>query len=169
MSATVDIIVLGAKGRMGQMVLQACANRIKGGAPLRVIGAIEPAGSPNLGQRTGVDGIDAVITSDIEALLGPGAVVIDFTSPQASLATLAAIRRKGGAHVLCTTGLGEAEKETVREAARSVPVVMSPNMSMGVTLMFRVAENSYDSFVYLMQAMEQQQAAQAQQPAQQRR
>jgi 4-hydroxy-tetrahydrodipicolinate reductase len=125
---------------MGRTVLQACANRIKGGAALRVIGAIEPVGSPSLGERTGVDGIDAVITSDLEALLGPGAVVIDFTSPQASLATLAAIGRKGGAHVLCTTGFGEAEKRAIREAAKSVPVVMAPNMSVGVTLMFRVAE-----------------------------
>jgi 4-hydroxy-tetrahydrodipicolinate reductase len=125
---------------MGQMVLQACANRIKAGAALRVTGAIEHAGSPALGQKTGIDGIDVAITSDLEALLGPDAVVIDFTAPQASLATLAAIRRKGGAHVLCTTGFNEAEKQVIAEAAKSVPVVMAPNMSVGVTLMFRVAE-----------------------------
>lgn len=140
MTATTDIIVLGARGRMGQMVLQACANRIKGGASLRVIGAIEPAGSPFLGQKTGIDGIEAAITSDLEALLGPGAVVIDFTAPKASLATLAAVRRKGGAHVLCTTGFSEAEKLEIAEAAKTVPLVMAPNMSVGVTLMFRVAE-----------------------------
>ena len=140
MTATTDIVVLGAKGRMGQMVLQACANRIKGGAPLRVVGAIEPEGSPALGQKTGVEGIDAVLTSDVEALLGPGVVVIDFTAPQASLATLEAVRRKGAAHVICTTGFSEAEKQAIRDAAKSVPVVLSPNMSVGVTLMFRVAE-----------------------------
>ncbi|HLP41477.1 MAG TPA: hypothetical protein VK465_08225, partial [Fibrobacteria bacterium] len=69
-TATTDIIVLGAKGRMGQMVLEACARRLKGPTPgLRVVGAIEPAGSPNLGQPTGVDGIDALITSEVEPLL----------------------------------------------------------------------------------------------------
>jgi 4-hydroxy-tetrahydrodipicolinate reductase len=137
----VDIVVLGAKGRMGQMVLQACAQRIKGGnARLRVIGAIEPPSSPNLGQKTGVDGIDVSITSDLGSLLKPGVVVIDFTTPQASLATLELVRRHGAAHVLCTTGLNASEKQIIAEAARSVPVVFSPNMSVGVTLMFRVAE-----------------------------
>lgn len=140
MTATTDIVVLGAKGRMGQMVLQACASRMRSGAPLRVTGAIEPASSPSLGQKTGVDGIDVAFTSDLEAALTPASVLIDFSSPQASLAALEAVRRKGAAHVLCTTGLSDEQKRTVAEASRNVPIVMSPNMSVGVTLMFRVAE-----------------------------
>jgi 4-hydroxy-tetrahydrodipicolinate reductase len=137
----VDIVVLGAKGRMGQMVLQACAQKSKGADPkLRVIGAVESPSSPNLGQKTGVDGIDVIITPELEPLLRPGVVVIDFTSPQVSLAALATIREKGAAHVLCTTGLSAAEKSIVHEAAKTVPIVMAPNMSIGVTLMFRVAE-----------------------------
>lgn len=140
MSSTTDIVVLGARGRMGQMVLQACANRIRGGAPIRVTGAIEPPGSPALGQKTGVEGIDTLITSDLEAALTPASVIIDFTTPQASLAALAAARRKGAAHVLCTTGMDEAQKAEISAAAKSVPVVFSPNMSVGVILMFRVAE-----------------------------
>jgi 4-hydroxy-tetrahydrodipicolinate reductase len=126
---------------MGQMVLQACAQRNKGGnARLRVVGAIEPPSSPNLGQKTGVEGIDVTITSDLESLLKSGVVVIDFTTPAASLATLELVRKHGAAHVLCTTGLNASEKQVIAEAAKSVPVVFSPNMSVGVTLMFRVAE-----------------------------
>ncbi|MEO7427408.1 MAG: 4-hydroxy-tetrahydrodipicolinate reductase [Fibrobacteria bacterium] len=140
-AAAVDIVVLGAKGRMGQMVLQACAQKSKGENPkLRVVGAVESPSSPNLGQKTGVDGIDVLITSELEPLLRPGVVVIDFTSPQVSLAALEAVRKKGAAHVLCTTGLSAAEKGIVYEAAKTVPIVMAPNMSIGVTLMFRVAE-----------------------------
>jgi 4-hydroxy-tetrahydrodipicolinate reductase len=137
---TVSIIVLGARGRMGQMVLQACANRIRGGQDLEVIGAIEPAASPFQGQGTGIDGIDVKVTSDLAALLRPGVVVIDFTAPQASLDALDLIGKAGAAHVLCTTGLSDAQKAKVAEAAKSVPVVFSPNMSVGVILMFRVAE-----------------------------
>ncbi|MDB5049300.1 MAG: dapB [Fibrobacteres bacterium] len=137
----VGIVVLGAKGRMGQMVLQACAQKQKGENPLlRVVGAVESSSSPNLGQKTGVEGIDVSITSELEPLLRPGVVVIDFTSPQSSLSALAAIRKHGAAHVLCTTGLSPAEKQIVAEAAKTVPIVMAPNMSIGVTLMFRVAE-----------------------------
>lgn len=140
MSATTDIVVLGARGRMGQMVLQVCANRIKSGAALRVIGAIEPPGSPFLGQQTGIDGLDVAISSDLEAALTPGSVIIDFTSPQASMAALSAAKRKGAAHVLCTTGMNADQKAEIEAASKSVPVVFSPNMSVGVILSFRVAE-----------------------------
>ena len=131
---------------MGQMVLQACSQKLasqkqKGESPLlRVVGAVESSSSPNLGHKTGVEGIDVPITSDLESLLRPGVVVIDFTSPQASLAALEIVRKAGAAHVLCTTGLSSAEKQIVTEASKSVPIVMAPNMSIGVTLMFRVAE-----------------------------
>jgi 4-hydroxy-tetrahydrodipicolinate reductase len=140
-AGSVGIVVLGAKGRMGQMVLQACAQKLKGSGPkLSVVGAVESPSSPHLGQKTGVEGIDVLITSELEPLLRPGVVVIDFTAPEVSLATLEAVLRKGAAHVLCTTGLSPSQKQIVAEAAKSVPIVMAPNMSIGVTLMFRVAE-----------------------------
>jgi len=137
---TVSIIVLGAKGRMGQMVLQACANRIRAGQDLKVIAAIESPNSPHLGEATGVDGIGVKIGGDLGTALRPGAVVIDFTSPQASLNALEQVKKAGAAHVLCTTGLSEAQKAIVSEAAKSAPIVFSPNMSVGVILSFRVAE-----------------------------
>jgi 4-hydroxy-tetrahydrodipicolinate reductase len=137
----VGVVVLGAKGRMGQMVLQACAQKLKvPNPPLRVLGAVESSSSPNLGQPVGVPGIDVTITSELAPLLKPGVVVIDFTSPEASMATLEAVRKAGAAHVLCTTGLSAEQKKTVAEAAKTVPIVMAPNMSIGVTVMFRVAE-----------------------------
>ena len=137
---TASIVVLGAKGRMGQMVLQACANRIQAGQDLQVIGAVEPPSSPHLGEPAGIEGIGVKVTSDLAALLKPGVVVIDFTSPQASLDALDQIKQAGAAHVLCTTGLSDAQKARVAAAAKAVPVVLSPNMSVGVILMFRVAE-----------------------------
>ena len=140
LAMTAAIVVLGAKGRMGQMVLQACASRIQAGQDLKVVGAIEPPGNPTVGQTTGIDGIDVKITSDLAAVLKPGVVVIDFTAPQVSLAALELVRKAGAAHVLCTTGLNAAEKQAITEAAKTTAVVFSPNMSMGVIVMFRVAE-----------------------------
>ncbi len=125
---------------MGQMVLTACANRIQAGQDLKVVGAVETAASPFLGQATGIDGIDAKIVSDLPSLLKPGVVVIDFTSPEGSMAALDACRKAGAAHVLCTTGLSAPQKQAIADAAKTIPVVFAPNMSMGVTIMFRVAE-----------------------------
>src|SRR4051812_13980522 len=104
MAGTAEIVVLGARGRMGQMVLQACAQKLRGNpSALKVIGAIEAPGSKHVGEKTGVEGIDVAITDQLEPLLRPGVSIIDFTSPQASLAALAAAKRKGAGHVICTT------------------------------------------------------------------
>lgn len=136
-----EIVVLGAKGRMGQMVLQACAQKIRNNpGSLRVVGAVEAPSSPHIGKSTGVDGIEVLCTDLLEPLLRPGVVVIDFTAPQSSLAALAAVQRKGAAHVLCTTGFSPEEKKTIHAASKTVPIVMAPNMSIGVTVMFKVAE-----------------------------
>ena len=140
-SSPIDIVVLGAKGKMGQMVLQACARRLSGPMPgLRVAGAVEFPSSPHIGAPVGVDGLDLSITGEAEPLLSPKAVIIDFSSPQASLAALAAAVRKGAGMVICTTGFSPAEKQAITEASSKIPLVMAPNMSIGVTLMFRVAE-----------------------------
>ncbi len=126
---------------MGQMVLEACAQKMRSNpASLRVLGAIESPSSPFLGQKTGIDGLDVLITDHLEPLLHPRSVVIDFTAPQVSMAALAAVQRKGGAIVICTTGLSAAEKQTIKVASTSVPIVFTPNMSIGANLMFKVAE-----------------------------
>lgn len=137
----VEIVVLGAKGRMGQMVLQACAHRIRSNPGfLRVAGVIESAASPHIGTPLGIEGIDVLCTDQLEAVLHPGVIVIDFTTPPASLAALALVQRKGAAQVICTTGFTPDEKQVILTASRSVPIVMAPNMSIGVTVMFKVAE-----------------------------
>jgi 4-hydroxy-tetrahydrodipicolinate reductase len=141
LAGVTGIVVLGAKGRMGQMVLQACAQKLRHPAPpLRVAGAVESSSSPFLGHKTGVDGVDVAITGDVEPLLGPETVVIDFSAPQASLAALSAARRKKSGMVICTTGFSEDQKKIIHEAAGEIPLVMAPNMSIGATLMFKVTE-----------------------------
>jgi 4-hydroxy-tetrahydrodipicolinate reductase len=137
----VGVVVLGAKGRMGQMVLQACARLLRlPNPPLEVIGAVESATSPYLGKPTGVDGIDVTVTDQVEPLLSESSVIIDFSAPKASLAALAAAQRMGAAMVICTTGFSAEDKKIIQDAAKKIPLVMAPNMSIGVTLMFRVAE-----------------------------
>jgi 4-hydroxy-tetrahydrodipicolinate reductase len=138
----VEIVVLGAKGRMGQMVLSACAKllREKSPPPLNVIGAVEAAGSPFVGRTLTVDGLEVAVTDQLETVVKPGCVLIDFTSPESSLAALEIAERAGAAHVLCTTGFTPEQKARIREASKRIPLVMAPNMSMGVTLMFRIAE-----------------------------
>jgi len=137
-----EIIVMGARGRMGQMVLAACARvlREKRPAPLSVIGAVEAKDAPGIGQKLVVEGLEVPLTDSLESVIRPGCVVIDFTTPESSLAALSVIERTGAAHVLCTTGFTPEQKKRIESAALKVPIVYSPNMSIGVTVLFKAAE-----------------------------
>jgi 4-hydroxy-tetrahydrodipicolinate reductase len=141
MPAPVEIIVLGAKGRMGQMVLAACAKalREKPGS-LKVIAAVEYAGCPGAGGTLALDGLEVPFTDSLASVLKPGAVLIDFTTKESSLDALAAAERAGAAHVLCTTGFDAAQKARIAAAAQKIPVLFSPNMSIGVNVLFKAAE-----------------------------
>lgn len=144
MSNPVEIIVLGAKGRMGQMVLSACAKALREKPEsLKVIAAVEYKGCPGAdapGATVTVDGLTVPFTDDLEAVLKPGAVLIDFTTLESSLAALALAEKAGAAHVLCTTGFNPEQKARIGAAAQKIPVLFSPNMSIGVNVLFKAAE-----------------------------
>ncbi len=78
-------------------------------------------------------------------------VLIDFTLPAATLTHVAACARDGVAAVVGTTGLSEADKKALSDAARSIPLVFAPNMSIGVNVLLKLVElaaaklgNDYD-------------------------
>jgi 4-hydroxy-tetrahydrodipicolinate reductase len=144
MTTPVEIIVLGARGRMGQNVLAACAKaeREKPGS-LKVISGVEARGTVAAGGTVTVDGLEVPLTDSLASALassGPGAVIIDFTTLESSLAALDAAVAAGAAHVLCTTGFNAEQKARIATAATKIPVLFSPNMSIGVNVLFKAAE-----------------------------
>lgn len=76
----------------------------------------------------------------LSSVAKPGAIVIDFTTPEASLEALAVAENEGMPYVLCTTGFDAKQKARITEAARKIPVLFSPNMSIGVNVLFKAAE-----------------------------
>ncbi|MCS7100710.1 MAG: 4-hydroxy-tetrahydrodipicolinate reductase [Burkholderiaceae bacterium] len=127
---TLRIAVAGASGRMGRALIEATL-----AAPdLQLAVALDRADSPAvgtdcaqfLGRSSGV-----VVTADLQALAGVD-VLIDFTRPQATLAHLPVCQRHGVALVIGTTGFDTDGREAIAAAARAVPVVFAPNMSVGV-------------------------------------
>jgi 4-hydroxy-tetrahydrodipicolinate reductase len=65
-------------------------------------------------------------------------VFIDFSQPAASMVNLGYVLKNKKALVLGTTGLDEAQAAQVKEAAKSIPIIFSPNMSVGVNTLFTV-------------------------------
>ncbi len=130
------ITISGAAGRMGRRLIALCGDDDQ----LRLAGAIEAAGHPLLGQDAGtvasVGPLDVPVTSQIT---GKPDAVIDFTVPAATRATLSACVNAQTAIVIGTTGLGASDHRAIDQAAKTIPVLQSPNMSLGVNLMFALA------------------------------
>jgi len=139
MSGKVTVAVLGAGGRMGRTLVRL----IHSGAvqDIALAGALE-ADRQFFGQDAGmVAGCGETgvrITGDFAEAVREAAVLIDFTTPAATAEHARAAREQSKPMVIGTTGLGEAEMRAVRELAGAVAVVQSPNMSLGVNLLFRL-------------------------------
>lgn len=132
-----DIAILGAAGRMGQRLVALA----KEDPNLRIVGAIELAGHPKLGADAGVVAgigpIGVALSSELGASLPK--VIIDFTSPASTRQWLAACQSRGIALVIGTTGLAASDHALIDEAARAIPVLQAPNMSLGVNVLFKIA------------------------------
>jgi 4-hydroxy-tetrahydrodipicolinate reductase len=104
-------------------------------AALRLVAAVEHASSPVVGREAG----GVRITTDFPAALTSADVVIDFTRPDASLQHVAACVASRRPLVIGTTGFSPEAREFLAQAARSIPLVLAPNMSVGVNVLFKVA------------------------------
>ncbi|HEX6948667.1 MAG TPA: 4-hydroxy-tetrahydrodipicolinate reductase [Nitrospira sp.] len=134
----INVIVAGAAGRMGSRLIAL----IKESTALTLAGALEGKGHSALaadaGEAAGVGKMGVPVTDDLPALLKRGEVVIDFSAPEATLAHLRAVAQQKRAMVIGTTGFNAVQQEELKSLARQVPCVCSPNMSVGVNLIYKV-------------------------------
>jgi len=132
--------VTGACGRMGMAVIRA-ASRAEG---IEMAGATEQQGHPGIGSDVAElpgAGKPRITVVDNLALITPQPdVIIDFTAPESSLAHMEWAASRRTAAVIGTTGFSPVQSARIRELARVVPCVCSPNMSVGVNIMFTLIE-----------------------------
>ncbi len=130
--------VTGAGGRMGTAIIKA----IKESDSITLAGALEREDSPLLGKDAGEAAacgtLGVEVTSDRDAAFKDAAVIIDFTNPEASLKTLEAASSAGKAVVLGTTGFSHTQRDKVHEIGEKIRLVMAPNMSVGVNLLWKI-------------------------------
>jgi len=80
------------------------------------------------------------VSSDVRKAVAAGDVLIDFTRPEGTIAHLEACARAGKSIVIGTTGISEPLRKAILQAARRIPIAMSPNFAVGVNAVFRLAE-----------------------------
>ncbi len=133
----VRIAVAGARGRMGGRI--AALSRENEG--LELTGAFEMEGHPDIGKDLGDllgVGRGVKLSDNIEDVLDVADVVIDFTSPAATIYNVQAAVRKGKAMVVGTTGFTSDELQEFRRHAAMIPCVFASNMSLGINLLLKV-------------------------------
>jgi 4-hydroxy-tetrahydrodipicolinate reductase len=133
--AEMRLVVVGAAGRMGRMLVKSIAET----EGCRLVGALGRAGSPVLGQDAGLlaglPPLGVAVSDDPLPLLVQADGVIDFTAPSATVAMAALAAQARIVHVIGTTGLAEEDFARLEAAARHARIVQSGNMSLGVNLL----------------------------------
>ena len=127
------VAIAGAGGRMGRTLIEG----VLADRELELAAALDVPGAPAIGQAAGALRIGA----DLGALAGAD-VLVDFTRPEGTLAHLEACVKLGKRMVIGTTGFSEAQAKRIAEAARRIPIVLSPNFAIGVNVVFRLAQTA---------------------------
>ncbi len=133
----IKLIITGAAGKVGAAIIK-CA--LEDG-DFAIAGLVETKTHPAVGKpnpiMAGKTEKLVLIEDDLEKVIEKGDVVIDFTEAKASLEHFRIAKRHGKAHVIGTTGIGG---ETLAEikSAKDMKAVISPNMSIGMNVLFNV-------------------------------
>lgn len=129
--------ICGIAGRMGKAILAASLE--KGHT---ISQGLDAPQCPLLGQDAGSavgKTLNVAIESLNDATLNAD-VVIDFSAPSATEVLLKKAVQQKIPVVIGTTGFSNAQKEMIQEASHTIPIVFSPNMSVGVNLLFKLTQ-----------------------------
>ena len=130
----------GAAGRMGRALVEASW----ADPDTTLMAATERSGSSSIGSDAGVlAGIGAIgipISDSLDRVSGEVDLVVDFSEPRATLECLSYCRSHGQRMVIGTTGFDSVQRATIEAAAADVAIMLAPNMSIGVNLLFKLSE-----------------------------
>ncbi|MFC4667346.1 4-hydroxy-tetrahydrodipicolinate reductase [Seohaeicola nanhaiensis] len=129
------LVVTGASGRMGQMLIRMVSENDK----VRLVGAVERKGHPWIGQDVGTAmggaALGVTVTDEAVDAFAKAQGVLDFTAPEATLEFAALAAQARAVHVIGTTGMTDEQIAALEPAARHAVIVRAGNMSLGVNLL----------------------------------
>lgn len=133
----IRIAINGAAGRMGRRLIALGA----ADPQLTIVAALESPANADVGRDAGlVAGSSALGVTMAAELLVPVDVVIDFSVPKAAEAIIETCRKKKLPLVVATTGFEPHQVEQIRAAAKEIPLLWSPSMSLSVNLAMKLCE-----------------------------
>ena len=135
------VLVAGICGRMGGRFAELMAQD----SDLDLVAGIERPGHPCAGRTLSVAGKAVRVASGFDDNVEKAELLVDFTAPEATMSVLEFCTERRIALVTGTTGQSEVNTEAMREASARIPLLFSPNMSVGVTLLARALPAIVDS------------------------
>lgn len=134
------IVITGASGRMGQMLVRA----VGASDHAMLAGCVERTGHAwigrDIGECMGGAPVGVLVTDDPLEAFSRAQAVIDFTAPAATVEFAALAAQARAVHVIGTTGLEPAHHAKLDAAARHAVIVQAGNMSLGVNLLVRLTQ-----------------------------
>nr|MBU1328137.1 4-hydroxy-tetrahydrodipicolinate reductase [Candidatus Omnitrophota bacterium] len=136
----IKIVISGISGKMGVRI-GVLASQDKN---FEIAGALEICSSPEIGKDIGelfaIGKINKKIETDFNKIAPFCDALIEFTACSATLEHLEIAVKNKKAMVIGTTGFSKDEVEKIKNASKKIPMIFSPNMSIGANLMFRITE-----------------------------
>ncbi|SLN46970.1 4-hydroxy-tetrahydrodipicolinate reductase [Ruegeria meonggei] len=134
------IVITGASGRMGQMLIKTVTDSDQA----RLVGVVERSGHDWIGQDVGVAmggaALGVTVTDDPLEAFAQAQAVIDFTAPEATLEFAALAAQARCVHVIGTTGMSDEQIAALEPASRHAVIVRAGNMSLGVNLLVQLTK-----------------------------
>lgn len=138
---TLKIAIAGCSGRMGLTLVKAALSHPR---VALTAGSERPAYDETAvkAQLETVGCKNLFVTSDCDTLAAQAEAVIDFTTPESSLAIGKAVAARGGIHIVGTTGFSGAQQKQLETYAAKARMVQSGNFSLGVNLLENLVEQA---------------------------
>lgn len=138
MNDTPGVVVTGAAGRMGQMLVRV----VQASDKVRLVGVVEREGHAwigrDVGEAMGGGTAGLAVTDDAIEVFAKAQAVLDFTAPAATVDFAALAAQARAVHVIGTTGLSGDDLAKLSAAARHAVIVRAGNMSLGINLLTKL-------------------------------
>lgn len=135
----IKVVVCGGCGRMASKIAQLIYQDNK----LKLMGIVESPTHPDIGKdwgmSVGLGKTRVIITDDLKGIIQKADQIVEFTNPQVSIQHLEIVVKYKKSMIIGTTGFSGEEIEKMKNLSQNIPFLLSPNMSLGVNLLFKLA------------------------------
>lgn len=141
-NSDIRVAIVGAGGRMGRELIKAVSQQ--DGVTLGAV--LERKGSSivgtDAGELVGIGRLNVIVSDDLINVLDKFDILIDFTRPEGTQYYLSVCKKYAKAMIIGTTGFNETERKSIDETAKTIPIVLAANFSVGVNLVLKLLEKA---------------------------